>query len=182
MQLFRLSLHLTSVLLPGGCCFKPQTAKDGLRLFEIETVLSLEQRTLKEKLDPSSISEVSGCRSLSTNLLDVIETWYADSAHCLKVLINLLRSFILESFDQDLQYTWVWWISTDVTAKPDKRQSDSDRVVSDRCCYCIEADDKPGQVSLIGPHPSAENSFFTCCHTAMWNKLINILLFLFLKP
>uniref|UniRef100_A0A8C4GV26 Uncharacterized protein n=1 Tax=Dicentrarchus labrax TaxID=13489 RepID=A0A8C4GV26_DICLA len=41
----------------GGCCFKPQTTKEGLRLFEIETVLSLEQRTLKEKLDPSSISE-----------------------------------------------------------------------------------------------------------------------------
>ncbi|TMS09657.1 Protein THEM6 [Larimichthys crocea] len=41
----------------GGCCFKPKTTKEGLRLFEIETVLSLEQRTLKEKLDPSSISE-----------------------------------------------------------------------------------------------------------------------------
>ncbi|KAM6919292.1 uncharacterized protein FYW49_008813 [Xenentodon cancila] len=41
----------------GGCCFNPQTAKDGLRLFEIETVLSLEQRKPKAKLDPSSISE-----------------------------------------------------------------------------------------------------------------------------
>ncbi|XP_069013785.1 uncharacterized protein [Embiotoca jacksoni] len=41
----------------GGCCFKPQTTKDGLKLFEIETVLSLEQRKPKEKLDPSSISE-----------------------------------------------------------------------------------------------------------------------------
>ncbi|XP_031150336.1 uncharacterized protein LOC116046212 isoform X1 [Sander lucioperca] len=45
----------------GGCCFKPQTTKEGLKLFEIETVLSLEQRKLKEKLDPSSISQ----RSLS---------------------------------------------------------------------------------------------------------------------
>ncbi|XP_044223340.1 uncharacterized protein LOC122993329 isoform X2 [Thunnus albacares] len=41
----------------GGCCFKPQTTKDGLKLFEIETVLSLELRKPKKKLDPSSISE-----------------------------------------------------------------------------------------------------------------------------
>ncbi|XP_031589461.2 uncharacterized protein LOC116315329 [Oreochromis aureus] len=41
----------------GGCCFKPQTVKDGLKLFEIETVLSLEQRKPKKKLDPSSITE-----------------------------------------------------------------------------------------------------------------------------
>ncbi|XP_034558437.1 uncharacterized protein LOC117826466 isoform X2 [Notolabrus celidotus] len=41
----------------GGCCFKPQTTKEGLKLFEIETVLSLEQRKLKEKLDSSSITE-----------------------------------------------------------------------------------------------------------------------------
>ncbi|XP_023142303.2 uncharacterized protein LOC111579297 isoform X2 [Amphiprion ocellaris] len=41
----------------GGCCFKPQTTKDGVKLFEIETVLSLEQRKPKNKLDPSSISE-----------------------------------------------------------------------------------------------------------------------------
>ncbi|XP_034038689.1 uncharacterized protein LOC117521492 [Thalassophryne amazonica] len=41
----------------GGCCFKPETTKDGLKLFEIETVLSLEQRKPKEKLDPSTITE-----------------------------------------------------------------------------------------------------------------------------
>ncbi|XP_049930594.1 uncharacterized protein LOC126408879 isoform X1 [Epinephelus moara] len=40
----------------GGCCFKPQTTKEGLKLFEIETVLSLEQRKLKDTLDSSSIS------------------------------------------------------------------------------------------------------------------------------
>ena len=62
-----------SILLPGGCCFKPQTAKEGLRLFEIETVLSLEQRALKEKLEPSSISEVSCRRSLSTILFLVMK-------------------------------------------------------------------------------------------------------------
>ncbi|XP_047223205.1 uncharacterized protein LOC124869417 [Girardinichthys multiradiatus] len=43
----------------GGCCFKPQTTKDGLKLFEIETVLSLEQRKPKTKLDTSSVSESS---------------------------------------------------------------------------------------------------------------------------
>ncbi|XP_054888462.1 uncharacterized protein LOC129361571 [Poeciliopsis prolifica] len=41
----------------GGCCFKPQTTKDGLKLFEIETVLSLEQRKPKKKLAASSISK-----------------------------------------------------------------------------------------------------------------------------
>ncbi|XP_074544926.1 uncharacterized protein LOC141804413 isoform X2 [Halichoeres trimaculatus] len=41
----------------GGCCFKPQTTKEGLKLFEMETVLSLEQRKLKEKLDPSSVTK-----------------------------------------------------------------------------------------------------------------------------
>ncbi|KAG7245251.1 hypothetical protein INR49_023824 [Caranx melampygus] len=41
----------------GGCCFKPQTSKDGLKLFEIETVLSLEMRKPKNKADPSSITE-----------------------------------------------------------------------------------------------------------------------------
>uniref|UniRef100_A0A8C4GUV3 UBC core domain-containing protein n=1 Tax=Dicentrarchus labrax TaxID=13489 RepID=A0A8C4GUV3_DICLA len=41
----------------GGCCFKPETSKDGLKLFEIETVLSLEMRKPKNKADPSSITE-----------------------------------------------------------------------------------------------------------------------------
>ncbi|KAM9844539.1 uncharacterized protein ACBR49_011369 [Aulostomus maculatus] len=41
----------------GGCCFKPKSTKEGLKLFEIETVLSLELRKPKKKLDPSSISE-----------------------------------------------------------------------------------------------------------------------------
>ncbi|XP_056299208.1 uncharacterized protein LOC130212098 [Pseudoliparis swirei] len=40
----------------GGCCFKPETSKDGLKLFEIETVLSLEMRKPKNKADPSSIT------------------------------------------------------------------------------------------------------------------------------
>lgn len=101
-----------------------------------------------------------GCRSLSANLLDVIETWYTDS-WCANQFVPVIFFFFLESFDEDLHYTWVWWISRDVPAKSDKQQSDSDRVVSDRSCHCIiEADNKPGQVSLIGPHASAESSFF----------------------
>ncbi|XP_040038711.2 uncharacterized protein LOC120822836 [Gasterosteus aculeatus] len=40
----------------GGCCFKPETSKDGLKLFEIETVLSLEMRKPKTKAQPSSIT------------------------------------------------------------------------------------------------------------------------------
>ncbi|XP_026156317.1 uncharacterized protein LOC113126493 [Mastacembelus armatus] len=48
-------LHGISIAT-GGCCFKPETSKDGLKLFEIETVLSLEMRKLKTKADPSSIT------------------------------------------------------------------------------------------------------------------------------
>ncbi|XP_041849079.1 uncharacterized protein LOC121644894 [Melanotaenia boesemani] len=54
----------------GGCCFKPQTAKEGLKLFEIETVLSLEQRKFKEKLDPSSISECTLTGTFATHGYD----------------------------------------------------------------------------------------------------------------
>ncbi|KAM3604716.1 uncharacterized protein V6R79_015353 [Siganus canaliculatus] len=54
----------------GGCCFKPQTTKEGLRLFEIETVLSLEQRTLKKTLDPSSITENTLTSMFATNGYD----------------------------------------------------------------------------------------------------------------
>lgn len=45
------------MLLSGGCCFKPETSTDGLKLFEIETVLSLEMRKPKNKADPSSINK-----------------------------------------------------------------------------------------------------------------------------
>ncbi|XP_029370788.1 uncharacterized protein LOC115051509 [Echeneis naucrates] len=49
-------LHGISIAT-GGCCFKPETSKDGLKLFETETVLSLEMRKPKDKADPSSITE-----------------------------------------------------------------------------------------------------------------------------
>ncbi|XP_031426697.2 uncharacterized protein LOC105895579 [Clupea harengus] len=41
----------------GGCCFKPDTSKTALKLFEMETVLSLESRTLKPK-SSSAIQDV----------------------------------------------------------------------------------------------------------------------------
>ena len=47
------------MLLSGGCCFRPETSKDGLKLFEIETVLSLEMRKPKKTADPSTITVVS---------------------------------------------------------------------------------------------------------------------------
>ncbi|XP_061099790.1 uncharacterized protein LOC133129607 isoform X1 [Conger conger] len=39
----------------GGCCFKPETGKEALKLFEMETVLSLKGRKLKKKHVASSI-------------------------------------------------------------------------------------------------------------------------------
>ncbi|CAL8331903.1 unnamed protein product [Lota lota] len=48
----------------GGCCFKPQTSKDGLKLFESETVLCLERRKPKTKLDPASITSETVLRSI----------------------------------------------------------------------------------------------------------------------
>ncbi|XP_068427735.1 uncharacterized protein [Clinocottus analis] len=54
----------------GGCCFKPQTTKEGLKLFEIETVLSLEQRKLKEQLDPTSITQSTLLRFFETHGYD----------------------------------------------------------------------------------------------------------------
>ncbi|XP_038856236.1 uncharacterized protein LOC120053055 [Salvelinus namaycush] len=51
----------------GGCCFKPETSKAGLKLFEMETVLSLEMRKLKKKLDPSYIKSESILVALFAN-------------------------------------------------------------------------------------------------------------------
>ncbi|XP_042170117.1 uncharacterized protein LOC112249387 isoform X2 [Oncorhynchus tshawytscha] len=51
----------------GGCCFKPETSKAGLKLFEMETVLSLEMRKLKKKLDPSYIRSESILVALFAN-------------------------------------------------------------------------------------------------------------------
>uniref|UniRef100_A0A4W5S1H4 UBC core domain-containing protein n=1 Tax=Hucho hucho TaxID=62062 RepID=A0A4W5S1H4_9TELE len=50
----------------GGCCFKPETGTAGLKLFEMETVLSLEMRKPKEKMNPSSITSESVLTTLFT--------------------------------------------------------------------------------------------------------------------
>ncbi|KAK7898811.1 hypothetical protein WMY93_019664 [Mugilogobius chulae] len=49
-------LHGISIA-SGGCCFKPETSKDGLKLFETETVLSLGIRKPKTRADPWCVSE-----------------------------------------------------------------------------------------------------------------------------
>ncbi|KAJ8352933.1 hypothetical protein AAFF_G00135630, partial [Aldrovandia affinis] len=51
----------------GGCCFKPKTGKEALRLFEMETVLSLERRKLKKKFEASSIQTLA-------NLTEIFKT------------------------------------------------------------------------------------------------------------
>lgn len=49
-------LHGISIA-SGGCCFKPNTSTDGLKLFETETVLSVGIRKPKSKVDPAFITE-----------------------------------------------------------------------------------------------------------------------------
>lgn len=49
-------LHGISIV-SGGCCFKPNTSKEGLKLFETETVLSVGIRKPKNKADPTSVTE-----------------------------------------------------------------------------------------------------------------------------
>ncbi|XP_071256869.1 uncharacterized protein [Salvelinus alpinus] len=51
----------------GGCCFKPKTSKAGLKLFEMETVLSLEMRKPKQKINPSLIMSEIGLVALFAN-------------------------------------------------------------------------------------------------------------------
>uniref|UniRef100_A0A7N6FEC8 UBC core domain-containing protein n=2 Tax=Anabas testudineus TaxID=64144 RepID=A0A7N6FEC8_ANATE len=54
----------------GGCCFKPETSQDGLKLFEIETVLSLEMRKPKTKTDPAHITKTCLTRFFATHGYD----------------------------------------------------------------------------------------------------------------
>lgn len=49
-------LHGISIA-SGGCCFKPNTSTDGLKLFETETVLSVGIRKPKSKVEPTFITE-----------------------------------------------------------------------------------------------------------------------------
>ncbi|KAL1267891.1 hypothetical protein QQF64_033254, partial [Cirrhinus molitorella] len=55
----------------GGCCFKPETSRAALQLFEMETVLSMELRKEKKKYDISSINHVSDLNMFDTCGYDV---------------------------------------------------------------------------------------------------------------
>ncbi|XP_067223290.1 uncharacterized protein [Chanodichthys erythropterus] len=55
----------------GGCCFKPETAKAALQLFEMETVLSMEQRKEKKNFDISAIKTVANLNIFATCGYDV---------------------------------------------------------------------------------------------------------------
>ncbi|KAJ8271129.1 hypothetical protein GJAV_G00123070 [Gymnothorax javanicus] len=51
----------------GGCCFRPVTSKGALKLFEMETVLSLERRKLKKKSEVSSIRTLADLTNIFTS-------------------------------------------------------------------------------------------------------------------
>ncbi|KAI7809114.1 hypothetical protein IRJ41_026008, partial [Triplophysa rosa] len=48
----------------GGCCFKPETSKAALQLFEMETVLSMELRKEKKHSDISSITKLEDLKNI----------------------------------------------------------------------------------------------------------------------
>ncbi|XP_051564280.1 uncharacterized protein LOC127446948 isoform X3 [Myxocyprinus asiaticus] len=48
----------------GGCCFKPETSKAALQLFEMETVLSLELRKKKKCFEISSVSKMEDLKNI----------------------------------------------------------------------------------------------------------------------
>ncbi|XP_026876212.2 uncharacterized protein LOC113583835 [Electrophorus electricus] len=48
----------------GGCCFKPNTSKEAVQLFEMETVLSLEQRKNKNRFDVSSLQSEEDLKNI----------------------------------------------------------------------------------------------------------------------
>nr|XP_014353347.1 PREDICTED: uncharacterized protein LOC102365633 [Latimeria chalumnae] len=51
----------------GGCCFKPKTLEDALKIFEMETVLSLEGRKLKHKYSAEALKTVEDLRNILKN-------------------------------------------------------------------------------------------------------------------
>ncbi|XP_038158603.1 uncharacterized protein LOC119794911 [Cyprinodon tularosa] len=93
-------LHGTSIAT-GGCCFKPETSKDGVKLFEIETVLSLEMRKPKSKADPSSITETVLNSFFNTNGYDSFPDAVVPSQMNNKVTVakNALKLKIAEAKD-----------------------------------------------------------------------------------
>ncbi|XP_028254928.1 uncharacterized protein LOC114431579 [Parambassis ranga] len=88
----------------GGCCFQPETSKDGLKLFEIETVLSLELRKPKTKADPSSITDTLLSGFFATCGYDSSPETILPSQINSKVTVtqNALKKKILEAKDSRL--------------------------------------------------------------------------------
>ncbi|XP_051997687.1 uncharacterized protein LOC127654531 [Xyrauchen texanus] len=48
----------------GGCCFKPETSKAALQLFEMESVLSMEMRKKKKCFDISSVTKMEDLQNI----------------------------------------------------------------------------------------------------------------------
>ncbi|XP_032437825.1 uncharacterized protein LOC116731986 [Xiphophorus hellerii] len=93
-------LHGISIAT-GGCCFKPETSKDGLKIFETETVLSLVIRKPRSKADPSSITESSLNDFFATNGYDSLPEAVLPSQLQKKVTVtqNALKKRIAEAKD-----------------------------------------------------------------------------------
>ncbi|XP_056128347.1 uncharacterized protein LOC130106303 [Rhinichthys klamathensis goyatoka] len=83
----------------GGCCFKPETSKAALQLFEMETVLSMELRKEKKCFDVSSINKVDDLNIFGTCGYDIKpEVKLPPQIHNKVTLTkNALKKRILES-------------------------------------------------------------------------------------
>ncbi|XP_035280092.1 uncharacterized protein LOC118230826 isoform X2 [Anguilla anguilla] len=82
----------------GGCCFKPETSKDALKLFEMETVLSLERRKLKKKSEASSVRTLADLMSQSHGFDDQPEVAHpAQLSQKVTLPQNALKNKIRES-------------------------------------------------------------------------------------
>ncbi|KAM9307146.1 uncharacterized protein KZ484_000500 [Pholidichthys leucotaenia] len=85
----------------GGCCFKPETSKDGLKLFETETVLSLEMRKPRNKADPTSITQTLLTSFFATCEYDTVPEAILPSQISSKVTVtqNALKKKLQEAKD-----------------------------------------------------------------------------------
>ncbi|KAJ8357820.1 hypothetical protein SKAU_G00206140 [Synaphobranchus kaupii] len=84
----------------GGCCFKPETSKEALKLFEMETVLSLERRKLKKKFEASSVKTLADLTKIfqSHGFDDTPEVVHPDElSHKVTLAENALKKKIQES-------------------------------------------------------------------------------------
>ncbi|KAM6979787.1 uncharacterized protein FYW47_018954 [Aplochiton taeniatus] len=91
----------------GGCCFKPATSREGMKLFEMETVLSLEMRKPKEGCLGNGVSTITS-ESTLTSLFATLGydekpqvTLPIELGHKVTVTKNTLKRRILESKSGD---------------------------------------------------------------------------------